>query len=45
MSDRGLIPISWNMDPIFQVSEPNSEEAKDQALKLYEFPYNCRNWS
>ena len=44
-SYRGLVPTSWNMDPVFHVLEPNSGEAKDRALNLYEVPYDCRNWS
>ena len=29
----------------FQLPEPTSEEAKYEALKLYEVLYNYRNWS
>ena len=43
--DRGLISLSWIMDPIFQVTEPISEEAKARALKPYEILYDKRNWS
>ena len=39
----GLVPLSWNMDPTFQVPEPSSEEARDRALKLYEIPYDNHN--
>ena len=33
------------MDPIFQVAKLTSKEVKARALKLYEIPYDRRNWS
>jgi len=42
-SDRTLIPLSLNMDLIFQVAEPISEEVKAQVLKLYEILCDKRN--
>ena len=44
-SGHGLIPLSWNIDSIFQVTKLIAEEAKARALKLYEILYNKRNWS
>ena len=39
--DRGLIPLSWNMEPIFQVVESASEKVMARALKLYQISYDC----
>ena len=44
-SDHGLVPLSRNIEPIFQVVEWTSEEVKAWALKLYQISYDCRNWS
>jgi len=44
-SDLRLVPLSWNMEPIFQVVESGSEKVKARALKLYKIPYDYRNWS
>jgi len=40
-----LILLSWNIDLIFQFAEPISKEVKARTLKLYEIPYDKRNWS
>ena len=42
-SDRGLVPLSWYVDSIFQVAKPISQEGKARALKLYEISYDRLN--